>query len=464
MKKIVSVLSVAALALSSIFAAEVTLSYKTKAALYKETNKKNVATDSDASQTRTLLDQTGYDNGKAKSNVVVSAKTDFAGFVLDFEPEAQEGKKGTAIADNNFYQYYGWLNFGPLQVTSGKWESRYGYELDDDQKAWADNDFNRYHLGIINGAYGHDVDNLTATLAYADSTKTFDPKKPIVGEKVEAKQQLATAVALTSHPNDGTYIMLKGVLVDSDWGSSLRLDSDRNYTGAYTSVTNGGDLAFHSGFAGEFAFHIDNSIDINVVAKSLKRDTLAIGAFVRPTFGSTTLLAGFTFGKALNEKAADGTEIDSTYSEFGIDLRLRTKLSDNVTLTTMHNISHFQPEYAKDHKVDTNYATMWNMVSLAYAASEKTVLQCTVQNECVLFKNVANDKNDGSDLKGPRTNGGYNLSIMPAVVYSFNENASLSAGLKWDINNIAALDAWKSTQGVITTSEFSIPVVFKVSL
>ena len=458
MKKIVSVLSVAALALSSIFAAEVTLSYKTKAALYTETNKKNIETDTGASQTRTLLDQEGYDNGKAKSNVVVSAKTDFAGFVLDFEPEAQNGKTGTAMANNNFYQYYGWLNFGPIQVTSGKWESRYGYEFDDDQKAWADKDFNRYHLGVINGAYGHDVDNLTATVAQSGTDTAFNG----LSKKMEATQQLATAVAFTSHPNDGTYIMLKGVLVDSDWGSSLRLDSDRTYGQDFTSANSGsGDLAFHSGFAGEFAFHIDNSIDINVVAKSLKRDTLAIGAFVRPTFGNTTLLAGFTFGKDLTDK---GDTVDSTYSEFGIDLRLRTKLSDNVTLTTMHNISHFQPEYAKDHKVDTNYATMWNMVSLAYAASEKTVLQCTVQNECVLFKNVANDKNDGSDLKGPRTNGGYNLSIMPAVVYSFNENASLSAGLKWDINNIAALDAWKSTQGVLTTSEFSIPVVFKVSL
>ena len=463
MKKIVSVLSVAALALSSMFAAEVTLSYKTKAALYKETNKKNVATDTGATQERSLFNQKGYDNGKAKSNVVVSAKTDFAGFVLDFEPEAQNGKTGTVMTKDNFYQYYGWLNFGPLQITSGKWESRYGYELDDDQKAWADNDFNRYHLGIINGDYGHDVDNLTATTEATATDKAFNG----IRAKVEATQQLATAVAFTSHPNDGTYIMLKGVLVDSDWGSSLRLDSDRTYGQDFTKVDAGsGDLAFHSGFAGEFAFHIDNSIDINVVAKSLKRDTLAIGGFVRPTFGNTTLLAGFTVGLDLKELKDDkGAEIDSNKNEMGFDFRLRTKLSDKVTLTTMHNVSHFKPEYEKDHKVDTNYATMWNMVSLGYKASEKVLLQLTAQNECVLFKNVANDKNDGSEMKGPRTNGGYNLSIMPAVVYSFNENASLSAGLKWDINNIAALDAWKSAQTTaITTSEFSIPVVFKVSL
>ena len=462
MKKIVSVLSVAALSLSVLFAAEVSLSYKTAGTLYSETNSKNYATDEAAGQTRTALDQSGYKD--AQTDIVISAKADWAGFVLDFDPNAST--KADAGKDW-FDQYYAWLNFGPLQVTTGKWESRYGDELTDDKGNWERVDFNRNRLGVVNGKYAHDIDNLTAVLSDHASEKGVDGRA-----MRETTQNVATALAFTSRPSDGTYIMLKGVAVQNKWGSTLRLDSDRNYK-AY-SEAGGGDLYFNSGFAGEFAFHIDNSIDISVVAKSLKRDELALGAFVRPTLGDTKLLFGFTYGANLKDKKINDEDgktasedvYDNRDSEWAVDFRLRTKLSDNVTLTTMHNLSHFTPQYKKDHKVDTDHATMWNMVSLGYKSSDQVLLQLTLQNECVLFKKVANDKNDGSEMTGPMTNGGYNISIMPGVTYSFNENASLTAGLKWEFNHIGVNDnqGAKSKLGTTTSSTFSVPVVFKVSL
>ena len=286
---------------------------------------------------------------------------------------------------------------------------------------------------------------------------------------MDTTQKVSTAVAFTSRPNDGMYIMLKGVAVQNPWGSTLRLDSDRNYSNngkrTYKDV-DGGDLYFNSGFAGEFAFHIDNSIDFNFVAKSLVRDQLALGAFLRPTLGNTKLLLGFTFGKDLSENKV-GDDNLKTYSEIGIDFRARFKLSDSLSLTTMHNVSMFMPaESKKDQKYHENSATMWNMISLAYKSSEQLLLQLTLENECVLFQNKKNAAEDGEDMYGPCASGGYNISIIPGVTYSFNENASLTAGLKWNVNYIGVNDniGKKTELGKQVTSRFAIPVVFKVSL
>ena len=70
MKKIVSVLAVAALSLSVVFAAEVSLSYKTRGTLYSETNKMNYDSNK-GSQARTALDQSGYKD--AQTDIVISA-------------------------------------------------------------------------------------------------------------------------------------------------------------------------------------------------------------------------------------------------------------------------------------------------------------------------------------------------------------------------------------------------------
>ncbi len=457
MKKIVSVLSVAALSLSVVFAAEVSLSYKTAGTIYSEENSKDLATDSGAKQTRTALDQSGYKD--AQTDIVISAQTDWAGFVLDFDPNAST--KADAGKDW-FDQYYAWLNYGPIQVTTGKWESRYGDELTDDKGNWERVDFNRYRLGVINGQYADDVDNLTRVYSWKEGSTYKNPEI----DKDNAGQRVSTAVAFTSRPNDGTYIMLKGVAVQNPWGSTLRLDSDRKYK-AYTEA-DGGDMYFNSGFAGEFAFHIDNAIDFNFVAKSLKRDQLALGAFLRPTLGNTKLLFGFTFGKDLSEYKDNNGDDLKTYSEMGIDFRARFKLSDTLSLTTMHNVSIFNnKENVKDQKYSENRATMWNMVSFAYKSSEQLLLQLTLENECVLFTGQQDPEDaEKTKLWGPCASGGYNISIIPGVTYSFNANASLTAGLKWNVNYIGVNDniGTKTSLGTKVTSSFAIPVVFKVSL
>lgn len=454
MKKIVSVLSVAALTLSAVFAADVSLKYNMKGSLYEETNKKEVKAGSETiSQERSILNQSGY--ADAESDIVITAKNDFAGFVLDVQPNATKKSK---LADgktevSKLKEYYAWMNFGNLQLTTGKWKSRYTNLLDAEQGEWEDDDFMRYPLGVVGGKMAYDVDNLTATVKQktdaAGNSKYF--------KQVETTQKVSTALAYTVRPNDDTYFMIKGVAVDNKWGGTGKWDSNRSYAdGAY-------DIQFFSGFAAEAALHTAG-LDLNLVVKSMVRDEFSFAAFVAPKLGDTSLLFGFTAGLNLEDNATHPKDnYEHNYHEFGIDFRAIFKLSDALTLTTMNNLSVIDEEKAKDQKWDVNTFHLWDMVSLSYKASDKIKAQLTAEAECDLLHNEKNSAGDGTETKNVRDNGGFTLSVIPGLVYSFNQNASLTAGFKFQFAEIGASTEFKDSDHTITT-KISIPVVFAVAL
>lgn len=445
MKKIVSVLSVAALTLSAVFAADVSLKYNMKGSLYEETNKKVVAAGSETiSQERSILNQSGY--ADAESDIVITAKNDFAGFVLDVQPNAT-GK--TAFSASKLKEYYAWMNFGNLQLTTGKWKSRYTNLFDAEQGEWEDDDFMRYPLGVVGGKMAYDVDNLTATVARktdaAGNSKYF--------KQVEATQKVSTALAYTVRPNDDTYFMIKGIAVDNKWGGTGKWDSNRSYAdGAY-------DIQFFSGFAAEAALHTAG-LDLNLVVKSMVRNEFSFAAFVAPKLGDSSLLFGFTAGLDLTD---DKDANDHNYHEFGIDFRAIFKLSDALTLTTMNNLSVMDEAKVKDQKWDENTFHLWDMVSLSYKASDKIKAQLTAEAECDLLRNEKNSAGDGTETKNVRDLGGFTLSVIPGFVYSFNENASLTAGFKFQFAEIGASTEFQDSDHTITT-KISIPVVFAVAL
>lgn len=445
MKKIVSVLSVAALTLSAVFAADVSLKYNMKGSLYEETNKKEVKAGSETiSQERSILNQSGY--ADAESDIVITAKNDFAGFVLDVQPNAT-GK--TAFSASKLKEYYAWMNFGNLQLTTGKWKSRYTNLLDAEQGEWEDDDFMRYPLGVVGGKMAYDIDNLTATVARktdaAGNSKYF--------KQVETTQKVSTALAYTVRPNDDTYFMIKGIAVDNKWGGTGKWDSNRSYAdGAY-------DIQFFSGFAAEAAWH-SAALDLNFVVKSMVRNEFSFAAFVAPKLGDSSLLFGFTAGLDLTD---DKDANDHNYHEFGIDFRAIFKLSDALTLTTMNNLSVMDEAKLKDQKWDENTFHLWDMVSLSYKASDKIKAQLTAEAECDLLRNEANSAKDGTETKNVRDLGGFTLSVIPGFVYSFNENASLTAGFKFQFAEIGASTEFQDSDHTITT-KISIPVVFAVAL
>lgn len=453
MKKIVSVLSVAALTLSAVFAADVSLNYKMAGALYTETNKKTYAAGKETAvaQDRTILDLNGYAD-KPTGDLAFTAKNDFAGFALTLNPKVDQ--KYTDFAVDT---YYGWLNFSNVQVTSGKWCSRYVNRLDMHSGNWESNEFERYKPGVINGLAAHDIDNLTAV------------NKGVKESKADYEQRLSTAVAYTLHKDEDSALMVKGVLVDNDWGSTLRTDTkDDNkrayHTKSYSDV-DGGDLGFFSGFAGEFAYKTAG-FDFNLALKSMYRDQLAFGAFFRTIGESSSLLFGLSAGLDLKSTKANGEKVvDHRYREFAFDFRGHFDLTEELCLTTMNNLSVYNKEKKDGQKYEEMDSLLWNMVSVGYKANEKVFAQLTAETECKPFKVHQKGNEDKNELDGPFSQGGFTVTVTPGVVYSFNENATLTTGVALEWKEIGASPAYQDARnGEKVTSTIKIPVVFKVAL
>lgn len=427
MKKIVSMLAIAALTLGAVSAADFSVEYVTKGSIYTETSTTPAGSTKSTVNSKAFLDQDVYDDDSA-SDLVMSASGDAGGVLLDIDVDARD-------KTIKFDQVYGWMNFGPIQLTTGKWSGRYVNRVREDAGSWANDDFERFKPGIVTGDDGegakdvnaYDVDNLTA---------------------VKGKNQIATALAYTSRPNDSTYFMAKGLIVTNNWGSAGQFDSDKNYSDGNR------DFIFESGFAGEVAFRQEGLIDINVLAKSMVRNELVVAAFVRPLMlNPVNLMVGVTYAGDLKD---NGDAVDTNAYAYGIDLRARIPLSDALALTTMNNVSNVVDQKVKNGK-DNSTMSMWNMVSVAYKVSEALTVQVTGESYMSQFMKIEDDDAVGRDKLG-----GADLSVLAGVVYKFNPNASFSAGVRYERTGVFASSDW--TDAHETEAKFSIPFVFDVAL
>lgn len=436
MKKIVSVLSVAALTFSVAFAADVSIRYRTRGTVYSEkTDKVNDAT---TTQIVEFLNQSGY--ASPKGDLKIKATSDLAGIVIALQPNAAD--KSIAVDE-----FYGFMNFANLQITTGKWTSRYVNRVTTDAGKWEGKDYEVYKPGILPGifqsgigysqlGYGKDVDNLTLNLS--------------------DKQELSTSLAYTIRPNDNSYFMVKGLLVDGDWGRAYVADKESE------------DIIFKSGFAGEIAYKSNNLIDFNACFKSLSREKFAAGVFVRPLMlGDKNLMVGFTWAqdlKSLDAKKNGVADYKHTAYEYGIDLRFRMPINESLALTTMNNLSSATIARVDSDAVDRDYSAwkLWDMVSVAYKASEKLTLQLTVESETGWGVGKNYDNNGKKEDCNFAEYGGFTLSVIPGVVYNFNSNASLTAGVRIKQAGVFATNSYKENSTV--QSEIAIPFVFNVAL
>lgn len=465
MKKIVSVLSVAALTLSAVFAVDVSISYQTRGTIYDETTTHtyNAGTVT-STQTRNSLDQLGYDS--AEGDLAFSAKNDFAGFALTTKPNAGTQNSAFNLSGTTVDTYYGWMNFGNIQLTTGLWDGRYVALFDGESSNWGDNEYARYKPGVIGGKIGFDVDNLTTVYtgsgAALSSSSRFGNFKAINKSK-----KVSTAIAYTNRKDDESYFMIKGVLVDSDWGSTLRTDKDRAWDTTKGYEVGNAELNFFSGFAGEFAFRTP-TLDLNFVAKSLKRDELALAAFVRTIGEKSSLLFGLTAGLDLQSTKVGGEKaFEHRAREFAFDFRGHFQLSEDLCLTTMNNLSVLDQEKPKDQKYDKTDFHLWDMVSVAYKVNETLLAQLTGEAECdLLHMEQSQSDADKTELYGPSACGGFKITVTPGVKYSFNENATLTAGVALEWNNVGVSRAVSEpeTGTYNTVSTVKVPVIFKVAL
>lgn len=429
MKKIVSMLAIAALTLGAVSAADFSVEYATKGSVYTEKSKTAAGATKSTVESKAFLDQSGYD-GDSASDLVLSSSGTAGGVLLDIDVDARDKTV-------KFDQVYGWMNFGSIQLTTGKWCGRYVNRVKEDASKWASSDFEKFKPGIVIGAKGDDakavnafdVDNLTA---------------------VKGTNQIATALAFTSRPDDATYFMAKGLLVTNNdtWGGIGKWDSDKVY------ADDEYDLVLDSGFAGEIAFRKEGLIDINVLAKSMVRNELVVAAFVRPLMlNPVNLLVGVTYAGDLTD---NGDAVDANKYAWGLDVRARIPLTETIALTTMNNLSNSVAQKAKNGK-DNYTMSMWNMVSVAYKVSDALKVQVTGESYMSQFMKVEND-----DAVSRSKLGGADLSVLAGVVYSFNPNASFSAGIKYEKTGMFASSDW--TDANDTTATFSIPFVFDVAL
>ena len=427
MKKIVSMLAIAALTLGAVSAADFSVEYATKGSVYTEKSTMAAGATKSVVDSKAFLDQKGYD-GDSASDLVLSSSGSAGGVLLDIDVDARD-------KSIKFDQVYGWMNFGSIQLTTGKWCGRYVNRVKEDAGKWASADFEKFKPGIVIGAKGDgakdvnafDVDNLTA---------------------VKGTNQIATALTFTSRPDDATYFMAKGLIVTNNWGGIGKWDSDKAYAEKEY------DLNFESGFAGEIAFRKENVIDINVLAKSMVRNELVVAAFVRPLMlNPVNLLVGITYAGDLTD---NGDDVDANAYFWGLDVRARIPLTETVALTTMNNLSNSVAQKAK-HGKDSYTMSMWNMVSVACKVSDALKVQLTGESYIANFMKVTEDK-----AAKRKELGGADLSVLAGVVYSFNPNASFSAGIKYTRDNVFAASEW--TDANATKSELSIPFVFNVAL
>lgn len=247
--------------------------------------------------------------------VALKISNDIAGVVFDWDITSD-----TTIALDS---YYGWMTFalpaGSLQVTSGKWTSRYVDRVKADAGDLDSDYYEVFKPGVINGTIANDSDNLT-------------------------RKNMATVVAYTLADSLPGTLMVKAGIVDGAYG---KFDSK-------------------SSFAGEVAYRQDDLFNFNFAVRAPKTEELSIGAFFSPLMvEGLQSTVGFSFGKNADD------------SEFGIDARARYALSEKTAVTGMFNYSKTALTKGTDGK---DLTSMWSMLSVSRKAGDGIRFLATLNN------------------------------------------------------------------------------------
>ncbi len=310
---------------------------------------------------------------------------DIAGVVFDFD--ITDTQTVDSVETNlELDSYYGWMTFGlpvgNLQITSGKWTSRYADRVKADAGDLDSEYYEANKMGVINGSIARDSNNLTGNA-------------------------MATVLAYTLADKLPGTLLVKGGFVDLSAptfkadGNGMKLNK-QNYGdyGKFDSV---------SGFAAEIGYRQEGLINVNVAWRSLDSEEFSIGAFVSPLMiENLKATAGFSFGKS----SAD----DNDGKEFGVDLRARYAFTDKTAVTGMFNYSKTEFDTGVDGE---DKAAMWFMASVNHVAGDNISFKATVNHQI----------NDLSAKQGTDVV----TALTPACVIDITEKASLTAAfdMRW---------------------------------
>lgn len=365
MKKIISMLTVSALAFGSVFA-DVSLEY---------TQKGYISTNEGGSSK--YLDLNGYDEdgtGATKhtdTDIAFEVSNDVAGVHFEICPYGTDAETRTndSTTYNYFDSYYGWVKFlgGTMELKSGLFVQRRVARMNQDAGNWNSNDYERYKPGVMGGTYAKDVTNLPT---------------------VNGTKALTSELTYT-----GKNLYVSGALITNTFKSGVSTNA--------TSST-------ESGFGVEAGLILDENTKLQAVFKTTTEDEIALGAFFTKN-GLTLkekkldLMTGVSFG---NQSLTDDTEA-------AVDLRARVYLSEKLTLTTMNNVSYYNYTTTTAHNGDAATINVWDMAGIAYKLSDALKLTATAEWE---YQDIT-DTDAGT------------LDLIPGVTYSFGEGADISSGI-----------------------------------
>ncbi|WP_407427484.1 hypothetical protein [Treponema sp.] len=367
MKKIISTLTISALALGSIFA-DVSLEYTQKGYISSNEN-----------GTSKKLDLNGYADDTT-GDVVFSLSNETTGAAIVLNPwyaetGRQEVSKSAANNSKLLDQYYGWVKFfdGAMKLQSGVWATRSVNRLNQDAGTWEDTEYELYKYGVVGSAIASDITRLASVNGSYDGV-------------------LSTAL---SYDADSFYAT--GALITSAFNSSA------------TTTTK-------SGFGLEVGAKLDEDTKVQAFLKSTTDQVYAVGVFLDKAKFSVKdfefdLVTGATLGSAFGSGTTTVTDADgNSYAlnnglDFGFDLRLRYELSDTVSITNMNNVSYLGTA--------GEVINLWDMVSLAVQTSETIKFQVTGE---WVYQDL-----DAKDA-------GY-FSVTPGVTYTPVEGVDLTAGV-----------------------------------
>ena len=347
--------------------------------------------------------QLRYDGLSRKDCLAVSVTTEAAGIVVDFNT-----KQGSIAAD----EYYGWLNFGlplgSLQLTGGAWNGRYVNRVLTDKFDLDKQEFELFKPGVINGTFGEDSDNLT------------NGNLGLV-----AAWTLADALP-------GTLMVKLGIAryYDEDWNMASTLKTKGYQQSAKKTdwLWNPDKNSFGvgAGFTGEVAYRQEGAFSANFAVRSLNRYSYSFGAWISPDVSDVLqLTVGGTVatGKTwMVPASADGTGgWSDRKTEWGIDFRLRLQVTDDLSITTMNNLSSGINEKDNGH----HEGMLWNMLNATYAFADNLTASFTVQSVADVFCPVPH-----------RQGQNWKLIMSPSLIVQASERVRVSTSVRATMPNI----------------------------
>ena len=368
-----------------------------------------------------------YDHAARKDCLGVTLSNDFGGAVVDFDVDS-----GALVQD----EYYGWLNFtlprGQLQVTAGKWFGRNVNRVKKDAGNLDGADFEKFKPGVLKGKVASDSNNLT-------------------------ENKIAVVAAYTLSDLLPGKLMVKAGLVNSKWNPDAKAavnatNVDSAIMAASKEVEDS-DFIFNAGFVGEVSYAQDDFIKAVVSYKTLTKGSNVVGVFLSPLmFKNVDLMAGFTYG-GYHEYDSKNARWNTIKNEWGIDLRAQYKINDDLSITTMNNLSR---SYRGDNgTTNTNHEMVfWNMVNATYKIADNLKTSLTL--------NTVADRLTTPGTRADKMENRRNIcmTISPALHIQATEKVSVTTVLRfqWDDIDFAH---WDTTNNI---SSLKVPVIVKVSL